>query len=145
VQYQIDIITNTSCHCNSYYPCVFVLKPRQHLHINKGRIHAFRKASHIPREAHDCHAGVTSRIFEEDMIEQDVLCTSVAWNWMYRGTTCEGITEEVSQSLGAAKLAREHGRQSLAIPQLSLIEMAKFHLARHCYVRKKQSKLLTLL
>ena len=121
---------------------MFVLKPRQHLHINKGRLHAFRKASRTQLEANDCHAGVTRQVLGE--VEKDVLCTSVAWDWMYRGKTCNGIAEEVSQTLEGAQLALDHGSQSLAIPQLSLIEMAKFHLARHSCMLQKQSKLLAL-
>ena len=40
-----------------YCPSVFVLKAEQYLHINKGRLHAFRKL-------------------------QD-FCFSIAWDWMF--------------------------------------------------------------
>jgi hypothetical protein len=116
---------------SSYYPCVFVLKPGQLLHINKGRLHAFRKMSTKQLEANDCHSSLRKRcIVENNITTADCLCMSVAWDWMYRGVTQRGIQDEVIHSLNSASLARNHGRQSLAIPQLSLIETAKYCFAK---------------
>jgi len=108
-----------------------VLKPGQLLHINKGRLHAFRKMSCSQLEANDCHSVIRPKVMKNCKITKDVVCMSVAWDWMYRGKTYEGIKEEVVQTLDSVRLARDHNIQSLAIPQLSIIETAKFHLAKY--------------
>ena len=115
----------------SYYPCVFILKPNQHLHINKGRLHAFRKMSRNDLEPTDCHAKLRRRLVIDNNIKFDDLCISVAWDWMFLGASCDGMKDEISRTLECVDLAQIHGRQSLAIPQLSLIELAKFHLAKY--------------
>jgi hypothetical protein len=120
-------LTNV-CYCHSYYPCVFILKPRQHLHINKGRLHAFRKASRANLETHDCHEKATKELFEDTSIV-DGPCNSVAWDWMYRGRTQKGIEEEVCHVLECAKAAK---RLYLAIPELALYVMATHHVNDLC-------------
>ena len=67
---------------------------------------------------------------EENNITSNLKCTSVAWDWMYLGTTLEGIKAEVSQTVNSAKLARDNLKQSLAIPQVSIVERAKYELAQ---------------
>ena len=125
---------------HSYYPCLFVLKPGQLLHINKGRLHAFRKMSCSQLEANDCHSAIRPQVIKDFNITKDVVCMSVAWDWMYRGNTCEGIKEEVVQTLDSVKLARDHNTQILAIPQLSIIETAKFHLAKFKVAMRKNGE-----
>lgn len=127
---------------HSYYPCLFVLKPGQLLHINKGRLHAFRKMSRSLLEANDCHSTIRAQVIKDRNITKDVVCMSVAWDWMYRGKTCEGIKEEVVQTLDSVKLARDHNTQSLAIPQLSIIETAKFHLAKYKFAMRKNGEFM---
>jgi len=124
----------------SYYPCVFVLKPGQLLHINKGRLHAFRKMSRSPLEANDCHSAIRTNVIDECAITKDIVCTSVAWDWMYLGKTREGIQEEVAQTLDSVKLAIGNGSKSLAIPQLSIIETAKVHLAKYQVAVRRDGK-----
>eukprot|EP00557_Chaetoceros_sp_GSL56_P005613 CAMPEP_0176496820 /NCGR_PEP_ID=MMETSP0200_2-20121128/11393_1 /TAXON_ID=947934 /ORGANISM="Chaetoceros sp., Strain GSL56" /LENGTH=931 /DNA_ID=CAMNT_0017894789 /DNA_START=80 /DNA_END=2875 /DNA_ORIENTATION=+ len=119
-----------NCKKFNYYPCVFVLKPGQLLHINKGRLHAFRKMSTQQLEANDCHSSLRKKCIVENNITADCICMSIAWDWMYRGVTETGINDEVYHSLDSASLARNHGKQSLAIPQLSLIQTATFFFAK---------------
>ncbi|GFH56627.1 hypothetical protein CTEN210_13103 [Chaetoceros tenuissimus] len=118
------------CDDYNYSPCVFILKPGQMLHINKGRLHAFRKMSYKALEQNDCHQEVRKSVVEENNITSEVKCTSVAWDWMYLGTTLEGIKAEVSQTVNSAKLARDNLKQSLAIPQVSIVERVKYELAQ---------------
>jgi len=53
------------------------------------------------------------------------ICSSIAWDWMYKGVTQDGINREVSSALECAQLNREHRLQSLAIPETSLLFLAK--------------------
>jgi len=109
-----------------YCPSVFVLKPGQHVHINKGRLHAFRKLATIPLPATDCHAKLRATISkEEDLGDAEHVCISVAWDWMYRGVSSEGINREAVATLECTALNRKYGTQSLAIPELSLLQMAQ--------------------
>ena len=119
-----------------------MLKPGQLLHINKGRLHAFRKMSCSQLEKNDCHSAIRSQVINDFKITKDVVCMSVAWDWMYRGKTYEGIKEEVVQTLDSVRLARDHNMQSLAIPQLSIIETAKFHLAKYKVAIRKKGKFM---
>ncbi len=54
---------------NSYYPCVFILKPGQFLHINKGRLHAFRKAGCDPVDPKDCHSHLREELIANGTIK----------------------------------------------------------------------------
>ena len=74
----------------------------------------------------DCHAQLRRSVIESQGIAgEEKLCVSVAWDWMYRGVTPEGINREVSTVLEASTLTRRNGVTSLAIPELSLLQMAK--------------------
>ena len=74
----------------------------------------------------DCHAEIRQKVIaSQDIAGQEKLCVSVAWDWMYRGVTPEGINREVSTVLEASALNRKNGVTSLAIPELSLLQMAK--------------------
>jgi hypothetical protein len=50
---------------------------------------------------------------------------------MFKGVTEEGINREVSSALECARLNREHRLQSLAIPETSLLFLAKESIASH--------------
>ena len=50
---------------------------------------------------------------------------------MFKGVTSEGINREVSGILECARLNRIHDLQSLAIPETSLVFLAKENIARH--------------
>ena len=74
----------------------------------------------------DCHAEQRRKLVESKGIEgEEKLCVSVAWDWMYRGVTAEGINREVCTVLEGSTLNRRNGVTSLAIPELSLLQMAK--------------------
>jgi len=122
------------CKEMNYYPSVFILKPGQFVHINKGRLHAFRKLSFSLLPDRDCHSNLRNEIIHEsnrkNLPLNDSLCVSVAWDWTYRGFSSEGINREVSSMMECAALNRERGSQSLAIPETSLLFTAKFFVAR---------------
>ena len=109
-----------------YCPSVFTLEPGDLVHINKGRLHAFRKMSTTKLPEWDCHVQRRQTIIQsKDIAGEEKLCVSVAWDWMYRGVTSEGINREVCTVLEASALNRRNEVTSLAIPELSLLQMAK--------------------
>ena len=65
---------------DSYDPCVFVLKPGQFLHVNKGRMYAFRSASSASLDANDCHKDLRNELIENKMITNDSICKILAWD-----------------------------------------------------------------
>ena len=73
------------CRRMNYYPSVFVLKPGQFVHINKGRLHAFRKLSPTDLPPNDCHRQLRLGINKEHGPKEHI-CISVAWDWMVRAT-----------------------------------------------------------
>ena len=114
-----------------YYPSVFILKPGQLVHINKGRLHAFRKLAPVSLPKTDCHADLRSSILrDERQVGTEDLCVSVAWDWMYRGVSSDGINRELVSTLECAALNRKHKLQSLAIPELSAIQTARIFTSR---------------
>lgn len=137
-----DNIAIETCKEHNYYPCVFILKPGQLLHINKGRLHAFRKMSRSPLDQNDCHYKLRREIVNLNSITDERWCMSVAWDWMFLGDSIKGINEEVISTLECAQLLQLEGKQSLAIPQLCLIELAKYHLTQHRYLQRKSKSRL---
>jgi hypothetical protein len=108
-----------------YCPSIILLKPGQLIHINKGRLHAFRKMSTANLPVDDCHYRLRKDLIAEQNLKAEVLCVSIAWDWMFRGLTARGINRELLTTLEAATLNRKRGRVSLAIPELSLLRMAQ--------------------
>jgi hypothetical protein len=108
-----------------YCPTICIVKPGQLIHINKGRLHAFRKMATTSLRDDDCHRAIREQIIKENNLKGEELCISIAWDWMYRGISSEGINREVSSTLEAAVLNQKMGKVSLAIPELSLLQMAK--------------------
>ena len=102
------------------------------VHINKGRLHAFRKLSPFALPSSDCHADLRAAILEKSenpSIEQT--CISVAWDWEFKGATAEGINREMTSTLECSKLNREQNVQSLAVPETSILFMARRHVAEY--------------
>ena len=100
------------------------------VHINKGRLHAFRKLSPFALPSSDCHADLRAAVLEQSenpLIEQT--CISVAWDWEFKGVTAEGINREMVSTLECSKLNRKHNMQSLAVPETSILFMARRHVA----------------
>jgi hypothetical protein len=118
-------------HIGSYYPSVLILKPGQFIHINKGRLHAFRKLSPTALTEGDCHAELRSNLIRtENLGFEEQLCISVAWDWMYQGITAEGTNREIVSILECTNLNRKHMKQSLAIPETCILLMAQDLLKR---------------
>ena len=102
------------------------------MHINKGRLHAFRKLAPFELLETDCHYDLRREILEQKHNPQlEDICFSVAWDWMFKGVTSEGINREISSIFECARLNREHDLQSLAIPETSLLFLAKENIAKH--------------
>ena len=95
------------------------------VHINKGRIHAFRKLSTSDLPADDCHATLRAELLEREKIKKDELCISVAWDWMYRGVTEAGIRRELAATLNCAALNRNRAIKSLGIAEVALLHMSR--------------------
>ncbi|KAL7537548.1 hypothetical protein ACHAXR_007900, partial [Thalassiosira sp. AJA248-18] len=115
----------------NYCPSVFILKPGQVVHINKGRLHAFRKLAPLALTETDCHSDLRNEVLEQKELPAEDICFSVAWDWMFKGVTADGINREVSGILECARLNRGHDLQSLAIPETSLLFLAKQNIAKH--------------
>eukprot|EP00934_Nitzschia_sp_Nitz4_P008353 Nitzschia sp. Nitz4//scaffold74_size92883//47486//53507//NITZ4_004826-RA/size92883-augustus-gene-0.13-mRNA-1//-1//CDS//3329557604//8343//frame0 len=113
------------CRDMGYCPSVFILKPGQHLHINKGRLHAFRKMTVSQLPESDCHSALRANLVREKEITTEQLCVSIAWDWMFRGKTPRGINREIVVALEASTLNRKKGKLSLGIPEMSLLRMAQ--------------------
>jgi hypothetical protein len=63
-----------------YGPSVFVLGPGQVVHINKGRLHAFRKMQPCSLDPNDCHYRQREVVLSDRKGElgENV---SLAWDW----------------------------------------------------------------
>lgn len=123
-----------------YCPSVFTLEPGDLVHINKGRLHAFRKMSTTKLPEWDCHAERRRNVVgSKGIAGEEKMCVSVAWDWMYRGVTPAGINREISTMLECSTLNRRNEVTSLAIPELSLLQMAKSVPARSLNTTRKIS------
>jgi len=99
------------------------------VHINKGRLHAFRKLAPTNLRPHDCHFALRQNLLSSLTTITEQLCISVAWDWMYRGTTAEGVNREMTSMLECASLNRRHLTQSLAIPETCVLQTAQIFTA----------------
>jgi hypothetical protein len=64
-----------------YYPSVFILKAGQFVHINKGRLHAFRKMTTENLPQRDAHAKLRKEVVAEDKLLPGLECISIAHDW----------------------------------------------------------------
>ncbi|KAK1736014.1 hypothetical protein QTG54_013150 [Skeletonema marinoi] len=126
------------CKEMGYCPSVFILKPGQMVHINKGRLHAFRKLSTSSLHGTDCHHDLRQKL-QESIGNIEQLCFSIAWDWMFKGVTSEGINRELSSILECVHLNRAHNLQSLAIPETALLFLAKENVAKYNTASKNDS------
>ncbi len=109
---------------NSHNPCVFILEPGQFVHLNKGRLHAFRKMTNSQLPTSDCHHNLRKKIINF----KPTVCISIAWDWMYLGVTDDGICAEMKNLMDAVQSARNNKIQVLAIQKCSLMKLAEYHL-----------------
>lgn len=111
---------------------MFVLGPGQVLHINKGRLHAFRKLAFYPLPESDCHWDLRNQVLEEKGgSHESSTCLSVAWDWMFKGVTRDGINNEVSSILECSRINQKRHLASLAVPETCLLFLAKENIAKH--------------
>lgn len=112
----------------SYCPVVLVLEPGEHLHIGKGRFHAFRKLSSETLANIDCHSDLREETLRKLRMEGidfgSIVNFSIAWDWSFLGWTAEGINREMVAALEYALRNRNvlQPKQSLAIPKLCLLK-----------------------
>ena len=58
-------------------------------------------------------------------MHKEELCVSLAWDWIFRGVTPAGIHREICNVLECSALNRRQPKLSLAIPELSLLHLAR--------------------
>jgi hypothetical protein len=112
----------------NYCPAVFILQEGQHVHINKGRLHAFRKLTPHTLPENDCHFELRDALIKEKRLSPRAppTCTSIAWDWQFSGFHAEGIHRETVAILESALLVnKKEGCMCLAIPNASLLAMAR--------------------
>jgi hypothetical protein len=64
-----------------YYPSVFILQAGQFVHINKGRLHAFRKMTTENLPQRDAHAKLRKEVVARDKLQPGLVCISIAHDW----------------------------------------------------------------
>lgn len=111
---------------DSFCPSVFILEPGQLVHINKNRYHAFRKLSGNSLSENDCHCKLRKELLNRiGASTLDHLCVSIAWDWMFKGATVNGIMNELLLSIEAGAFHRKHVlKNSLAQPHHALLSAA---------------------
>ena len=114
------------------------------VHINKGRLHAFRKLSTSSLHEKDCHHDLRQNL-QRTFGDKEQICLSIAWDWMFKGVTSDGINRELSGILECVRLNREHNLQSLAIPETALLFLAKENIAKFNAASKSEAASLTLI
>jgi hypothetical protein len=126
------VSTNTFVY-HSYCPVVLVLRPGEHLHIGKGRFHAFRKLGLDALPNNDCHSYLRKEILRKKKVGgkrgniefKNMVNISIAWDWSFMGHTAEGINREMTYALESAFRNRNFvpPKQSLGIPKLCLLKL----------------------
>ena len=89
------------------------------MHINKGRLHAFRKLSQDELPLDDCHHALRKELLANEKTIP-ALCTSIAYDWMFAGFSAEAMNREIVSQLECGELNRAHKVKSLAIPKTAL-------------------------
>lgn len=140
------------CRKMNYCPSVFILKPGQFVHINKGCLHAFRKMASCDLPPDDCHFLTRREMIQTNNLKDlDDLCISIAWDLMYKGFTAQGINNELVSCLTSARINRDNFKMSLAIPETCLLHMAQTFVSKYeqeilplSLIRKDYNDLLAL-
>jgi hypothetical protein len=92
------------------------------VHLNKGRLHAFRKLSIDELPTDDCHFTLRRLLLQSVKYNIPSLALSVAWDWSFMGCDADGINREVLYSLECASINQRHNRQSLAVSESALLQ-----------------------
>ena len=99
----------------------------EYLHINKGRLHIFRKSTN--QGPHVSLEDLQRRKWQD-------ICVSVAWDWVYEGYSPQGTEREFVQMLSAAAENRTLSSSvtrtvgSLGIPETTIVAAARGLLAK---------------
>lgn len=100
-----------------YCPVVLILRPGDHIHINKGRLHAFRKI-HFSNvlDPEDCHFQMRQSLKQQLEKKKNGetlnnICISIAWDWIYKGFTSIGITRELSTIVNTHNIMAKYNRE----------------------------------
>ena len=77
--------------------------PGEHIHINKLRLHIFRKVCpHETLSENDCFFELRNELTGSiDRDNWDARCVSIAWDWVFSGNSSLGMARELSTSLRA--------------------------------------------
>jgi hypothetical protein len=79
----------------------------------------------------DCHSNLRQRIVADDSLVNEVVCVSIAWDWLFLGHSSKGIEEEMSVSLEAARINSTKGLHSLSVAEVCLIYLAIEYLSQY--------------
>jgi len=110
----------------NYCVSACIVGPGEHVHINKSRFHAFRKTSLVDLPQDDAHYALRQNIHAEHGREpRTYMNVSIAFDWMYRGYTAEGVEQEVNGTYDCSRLCRDKGQQSLAIPATCIVQACR--------------------
>lgn len=108
----------------SYGPTVFILKPGQCLHINKGRLHSFRKLEKKELREADCFKDLREKYVHEHNQPLNNICLSVAWDWFFQGKTANGAKNEINYAFESSEVHKWTGRADRAPGMPSQLLMA---------------------
>eukprot|EP00986_Skeletonema_menzelii_P008878 scaffold3880_cov145-Skeletonema_menzelii.AAC.2 len=97
-----------------YSPTLLVLGPGEHIHINKLRLHIFRKVCpHEELSETDCFFELRKELTGSiDRDNWDARCVSIAWDWVFSGKSSLGMARELSTSLRAHFNLSYHQREN---------------------------------
>jgi hypothetical protein len=145
-----------------YCPSVFTLHPGEYVHINKGRLHAFRKrAPPLTRKQQAQQRKATLDTAEEPATkklkvdeyedeadsdadgdaEQEEFCVSVAWDWVYQGSSRDGVTAEVAEPLQCAAHNVREGVPSLGHIEGAILQASLASVARQKAVEAREARM----
>ncbi|CAM9759736.1 unnamed protein product, partial [Phaeothamnion confervicola] len=99
-------------------PTRLTLGPGEYLHINKGRLHAFRKMQTERLPQAELQRRQRQQLLQIRKLGD--VCISVAWDWLFQGGSAAAFTEEIGSALCCAAINREMRVESLAVTQTAV-------------------------
>ncbi|MCP4241598.1 MAG: hypothetical protein GY772_13635, partial [bacterium] len=92
-----------------------VLGPGEYLHINKGRLHAFRKLLPGDGPEFDDNTPLMTGLSPD-------MCVSIAWDWQYGGESRRAVRDEAMFAITSAGANSVQRADSLGVPRIALME-----------------------
>ena len=155
-----------------YCPSVFTLHPGEYVHINKGRLHAFRKRAPLlrkrrrkslasskdisqpPKKVHTPRKSDVGESFavtgneteatklddDDAYVEQEEFCVSVAWDWLYQGSSSKGVAAEVAEPVQCAAHNIREGVPSLGHIEGAVLQASLASLARQKAIAAREAR-----